>query len=91
MTLRYIKLKTASKRSANIVPTKIHPKVNLLIDNQQRSLATMDRIGEEIKIVDRILDLVYVATVQDQETGLGRQDNGHEVRDGITIGKGERF
>lgn len=88
MTLRSIKRKTASKRSVNIVPTKIHPKVNLPIVRQQ-SLVTSEQIGEEIKFDAQILDLVYVATVQDQGIDLGRQGNDQEVRDAITIGKGE--
>lgn len=82
MTLRSTKRKTASKRNASIAITKIHPEANLLIDCWHKSLVTADRIGEEIQYVAQIRDLVCVATVQDQETGPGRQG-------AITIGKGQ--
>lgn len=90
MTLRFIKRKTVSKRSANTAPTKIHRKAPDLQICSHQSLVTVT-IGEEIKFDSPILDLAYVATVQGQGTDLGRHDNVHEVPDEITIGKGESW
>lgn len=86
MTLRSIKLRTVSKRSDNIVPIKIHHKVNLLIDNWQQNLVTVRVDGE---IVVRILDPVYAEIGRDQGIDLGRLDKDQEVHVVITIGRGE--
>lgn len=88
MISRSIKLKTASRRSVNIVPIKIPPKVNLLIVNWHQNPETAGVIDAEIKFVVQIHDHVYVATVRDQEIDLDRQGNDQEVHDEITIGKG---
>lgn len=91
MTLKSIKRRTASKRSVSIAPTKIHPKVNLPIDNRLQSrLVTVEIDGEiTIRVVARIHDLVYEEIVPVLlGIDLGRPGKGHEVHD-ATTGKGE--